>query len=583
MMCTEGKKTMVVVKRRRGIGEILVEKKLITRDGLEKALEEQGKTGEKLGEILIGMGYLDEEIMLDALGEQNKVKVKIIGEKDLKLEVLAILPEEYMREKIVLPLRINGKKLMIAMENPKDTFLIDELQMKTNMVIKPVLAMKSNIIEYLEKYIHKKDKKTETQTDSVLEELNKMVDEDIEIESNYKDEDIVSSLGSDSAPVVKGVNAIIVKAVKLQASDIHIEPYEKEIRIRYRLDGLLITVKKMPKHIMNAIVSRIKIMCDLDISEKRLPQDGRFRIKMGNRQVDFRVSTLRTIHGEKVVMRILDRGAVNLDLHSLGYDEKALEIVNRVIKNPYGIILVTGPTGSGKSTTLYSILDKLNKEDVNISTAEDPVEYELEGINQVQCRPEIGLTFAASLRSFLRQDPDIIMVGEIRDGETAEISIKAALTGHLVLSTLHTNDAPSSIHRLLNMGVEPFLISASLSMVVAQRLVRKICPHCMIMDEGSANKLMAMNLDKNDYEGINFKIGVGCDKCNNTGYKGRSVIYEIMEIDDEMRNLISENKTGLEIKKLAIKKGMDTLRESGMNKATLGVTSLDEVMRVTLS
>jgi len=574
---------MVVVKRRLGIGEILIQKKLITREALEEALEEQKKTGEKLGEILIDLGYLEEGNILDALGEQNKVNVKVIDEKDLKLDVLAILPEEYMKEKIILPLRINGKKLMIAMENPKDTFLIDELQMKTNMVIKPVLAMKSNIMEYLEKYIHKKDKKTETQTESVLDELNKFAEEDIEIESNYKDEDIVSSLGSDSAPVVKGVNAIIVKAVKLQASDIHIEPYEKEIRIRYRLDGLLITVKKMPKHIMNAIVSRIKIMSDLDIAEKRLPQDGRFRIKMGDRQVDFRVSTLKTIHGEKVVMRILDRGSVELDLLSLGYDQKALEIINRVIQNPYGIILVTGPTGSGKSTTLYSVLDKLNKEHVNISTAEDPVEYELEGINQVQCKPEIGLSFAASLRSFLRQDPDIIMVGEIRDGETAEISIKAALTGHLVLSTLHTNDAPSSIHRLLNMGVEPFLISASVSMVIAQRLVRKICPHCKGKDGEFENKLLAMNLDKNDYEGMSFQIGAGCDKCNNTGYKGRSVIYEIMEVDDEMKTLISGAATSIDIKEMAVKKGMDTLRESGMKKVILGVTSLDEVMRVTLS
>ncbi len=574
---------MVVVKRRLGIGEILIQKKLITKEALEEALEEQKKTGEKLGEILIDLGYLEEENILAALGEQNKVNVKVIDEKDLKLDVLAILPEEYMKEKIILPLRINGKKLMIAMENPKDTFLIDELQMKTNMVIKPVLAMKSNIMEYLEKYIHKKDKKTETQTESVLDELNKFAEEDIEIESNYKDEDIVSSLGSDSAPVVKGVNAIIVKAVKLQASDIHIEPYQKEIRIRYRLDGLLITVKKMPKHIMNAIVSRIKIMSDLDIAEKRLPQDGRFRIKMGERQVDFRVSTLKTIHGEKVVMRILDRGSVELDLLSLGYDQKALEIINRVIQNPYGIILVTGPTGSGKSTTLYSVLDKLNEEHVNISTAEDPVEYELEGINQVQCKPEIGLSFAASLRSFLRQDPDIIMVGEIRDGETAEISIKAALTGHLVLSTLHTNDAPSSIHRLLNMGVEPFLISASVSMVIAQRLVRKICPHCKGKDGEFENKLLAMNLDKNDYEGMSFQIGAGCDRCNNTGYKGRSVIYEIMEVDDEMKTLISGAATSIDIKEMAVKKGMDTLRESGMKKVILGVTSLDEVMRVTLS
>jgi type IV pilus assembly protein PilB len=575
---------MVVVKRRIGIGEILVEKKLITNEELEIALKKQEKTKERLGEILIDLGYLEKETVLEALGEQNNVKVKIITEKDLKLDVMSVLSEEYMKKKAVLPLRINGKRLMVAMENPKDSFLIDEIQMKTNMMVKPVLAMRTNILENLEKYTSKKEEKTETQTENVLDELNKFAEEDIEIEStNRSDEDIVSSLGSDSAPVVKGVNAIIVKAVKLQASDIHIEPYEKEIRIRYRLDGVLITVKKMPKHIMNAIVSRIKIMCDLDIAEKRLPQDGRFRIKMGDRRVDFRVSTLKTIHGEKVVMRILDVGAVKLDLATLGFGERALSIVNKVIKNPYGIILVTGPTGSGKSTTLYSILDKLNKEDVNISTAEDPVEYELEGINQVQCKPEIGLTFAASLRSFLRQDPDIIMVGEIRDGETAEIAIKAALTGHLVLSTLHTNDAPSSIHRLLNMGVEPFLISASISMIVAQRLVRKVCQYCGETDENAANKLRAMNLDIANYDGDAFKIGKGCSECNHTGYKGRSVIYEIMEVDDEMKTLISDRATSIEIKELAQKKGMNTLRESGVKKAATGMTSLDEVMRVTLS
>jgi len=575
---------MVVVKRREGIGEILIEKKLITTEELEVALKKQEKTNEKLGEILIGLGYVEKETVLEVLGEQNNVKVKMMTEKDLKLDVMSVLPEEYMKKKAVLPLRINGKRLVVAMENPKDTFLIDEIQMKTNMMVKPVLAMRTNILENLEKYTSKKEQKTETQTESVLDELNKFAEEDIEIESsNHSDEDIVSSLGSDSAPVVKGVNAIIVKAVKLQASDIHIEPYEKEVRIRYRLDGVLITVKKMPKHIMNAIVSRIKIMCDLDIAEKRLPQDGRFRIKMGDRRVDFRVSTLKTIHGEKVVMRILDVGAVKLDLATLGFEERALSIVNKVIKNPYGIILVTGPTGSGKSTTLYSILDKLNKEDVNISTAEDPVEYELEGINQVQCKPEIGLTFAASLRSFLRQDPDIIMVGEIRDGETAEIAIKAALTGHLVLSTLHTNDAPSSIHRLLNMGVEPFLISASVSMIIAQRLVRKVCQYCGEVDENAANKLRGMDLDMDDFDSDAFKIGKGCSKCNHTGYKGRSVIYEIMEVDDEMKTLISDRATSLEIKELAQKKGMNTLRESGVKKAASGMTSLDEVMRVTLS
>jgi type IV pilus assembly protein PilB len=580
----KGKCRMVVVKRKQGIGEILVEKELITQEQLETALEKQAETKERLGETLVGLGFIEEDQILEALGEQGGVKVKELSEQDLKLDVMSLLSEQYMRSKAVMPFRLNGKKLMVAMENPKDTILIDEIQMKTNMMVKPVLAMKSNILENISKYMSQKDERTAKETDNVLDALDKFAAEDIEIENEEsKDDDLVKSLGSDSAPVVKGVNAIIVKAVKMQASDIHIEPYEKEIRIRYRLDGVLITVKKMPIHIMNAIASRIKIMCDLDISEKRLPQDGRFRIKMGGRRVDFRVSTLRTIHGEKVVMRILDVGSVKLDLVTLGFEEKALEIVNRVIKNPYGIILVTGPTGSGKSTTLYSILDKLNKEDVNISTAEDPVEYQLDGINQVQCKPDIGLTFAASLRSFLRQDPDIIMVGEIRDGETAEIAIKAALTGHLVLSTLHTNDAPGTIHRLLNMGVEPFLISASISMIIAQRLVRKICPHCIVEDLEANNKLLAMDLNKDNYEGATFKIGSGCEACNHTGYKGRSVIYEIMEVDDEMKNLISGNVTSLEIRELAVKKGMDVLRVSGMGKAAAGLTSLDEVMRVTLA
>ncbi|MCK5780155.1 MAG: type II/IV secretion system protein [Psychrilyobacter sp.] len=397
------------------------------------------------------------------------------------------------------------------------------------------------------------------------------------------DDDILESIGEESATIVKGVNAIIIKAVKLQASDIHIEPYEDHVRIRYRIDGVLVTEKKLPKDVITSIVSRIKIMCELNISEKRLPQDGRFRIKMGNRKIDFRVSTLRTLHGEKVVMRILDQSAVSLELPTLGFEEDALGIINKVIQDPYGIILVTGPTGSGKSTTLYSILVELNKEDVNISTTEDPVEYELPGINQVQCKSDIGLTFSTTLRSFLRQDPDVIMVGEIRDGETAEISIKAALTGHLVLSTLHTNDAPSTVHRLLNMGIEPFLISASLSMIIAQRLVRKNCPHCIAEDETAHNKLLSMNQDDRGYDETKFKRSKGCSKCNNTGYKGRSVLYEIMVLDEEMRAFIAKGSTSIELEKMACDKGMVRLRELGMKKALAGITSLEEVMKVTIS
>ncbi len=510
--------------------------------------------------------------------------VKILEEEDVQLDISATLPKEYLVEKNILPLKKMGKKITIAMENPKNTILIDELQIKTNMVVKPVKAFQWNIKELIEISTNRRYKKGESQTNNVLEELNKYAEEDIELEKNYeKDEDIVNTLRSDSAPVVKGVNAIIIKAIRLKASDIHIEPYEKEIRIRYRLDGLLIVVKKIPKHIINAIVSRIKIMSNLDISEKRLPQDGRFRIKISDRQVDFRVSTINTIYGEKVVMRILDRSSVKLDLQTLGFEPKDLEVINKIIKNPYGIILVTGPTGAGKSTTLYSILNKLNKENLNISTAEDPVEFELDGINQIQCKPEIGLDFATTLRSFLRQDPDIIMVGEVRDKETAEISIKAALTGHLVLSTLHTNDAPTSIQRLLNMSIEPFLVSASLSMVIAQRLVRKICNNCVEDDRESELKLKTLGINSNDVGMHPFKIGKGCEKCNQTGYRGRTVIYEIMVVDDSIKNIISKQSTVSTLRKAAIEKGMKPLKKLGLEKAKKGITTLDEIIRVTLS
>ncbi len=500
---------------------------------------------------------------------------------NIKEDLLSLIPEDVMRKDAVIPVSKMGNKLSLAMANPTNVFLIDELQLRTKFVIKPVLALKENILEILEQYEKRKSEQSTEAVETALKDLDVMGDEDIEIAENAF-EDIESGLGTDSAPVVRGVNAIIGKAIKIGASDIHIEPYEKEIRVRCRVDGVLVELKKLPRSVLNAFISRIKIISDLDIAEKRLPQDGRFKIKLGRRFVDFRVSTMPTIYGEKVVMRILDKGNVNLDLKYLGFTDSDMEILEKVFMSPYGMILVTGPTGSGKSTTLYAALDKLNKSDVNISTAEDPVEYDMYGVNQVHCRSEIGLDFATALRTFLRQDPDIIMVGEIRDQETAEISIKAALTGHLVLSTLHTNDAPSAVQRLINMGIEPFMISASLLMVQAQRLVRRICPYCKEKHHYSKDVYLALGLDYEKYGEVDFYKGAGCEHCNESGYKGRTVIYEIMRVDDELRDLIAKGANTHTIKNKARELEMKTLRENGIQKAIDGITSLDEILRVTM-
>jgi type IV pilus assembly protein PilB len=395
-------------------------------------------------------------------------------------------------------------------------------------------------------------------------------------------EDIEQGMNSDSAPIVRAVNAIIATALNIGASDIHIEPYDKKLRVRCRVDGVLTEIKALPKTVSNALSSRIKIMSDLDIAEKRLPQDGRFRIKSKGRDIDFRVSSLPTVHGEKIVMRILDQSNLMLNMEDLGFEKGELERFDKALSSPYGMILVTGPTGSGKSTTLYSALSKVNNPDINISTAEDPVEFQLEGINQVHCRKEIGLDFAAALKSFLRQDPDVIMVGEIRDKETAEISIKAALTGHLVLSTLHTNDAPSTIQRLTNMGIEPFMISASLLLVEAQRLGRRICKECKTNYKPDRGIFAALGLDYELYKDREFYHGKGCPKCSGTGYKGRVGFYEVMLIDDDLRDAIAEGKNAEHIRKIAVKNGMKTLRMQALSKAEQGVTTLEEVLRVTI-
>ncbi len=568
---------MVIVRKQIMLGDKLLNEGLITSAQLDKALEEQKKIKEKLGETLIKLGYVSHDDLLPILANHIGVQCMRINYNELEDKLAEILPEDFLRKNTIYPVKKENNKLVVAMANPTNVFLIDEIQMRAKQTIKPVLALKDEIEEAIRRFEDTKSSVTQQNVDSILSELEG--DSDI---TEGEIEDIESGLSSESAPIIRIVNAIISKAIKMGASDIHIEPYMKIVRVRLRVDGVLMEIKQIPKSVSNPIVSRIKIMSDLDIAEKRLPQDGRFRIRSGGRDIDFRVSTLPTIYGEKIVMRILDKGNLKINLEEFGLEKDELEKIHKALSSPYGMILVTGPTGSGKSTTLYSCLNRLNTPDVNISTAEDPVEYELMGINQVHCKSEIGLDFASALKSFLRQDPDIIMVGEVRDKETAEICIKAALTGHLVLSTLHTNDAPGSIHRLMNMGIEPFMISSSLVMIIAQRLARKSCPFCREEKSYPKQTFQALELDYDRYRDKKYYAGVGCPKCNGTGYKGRIGLYEIMVIDDDLRDLISKGANTTVLMDKAIENGMRTLRAQALRKAEIGDLTLEEVLRVTM-
>ena len=568
---------MVIVRKQIMLGDKLLNEGLITSAQLDKALEEQKKIKEKLGETLIKLGYVSHDDLLPILANHIGVQCMRINYNELEDKLAEILPEDFLRKNTIYPVKKENNKLVVAMANPTNVFLIDEIQMRAKQTIKPVLALKDEIEEAIRRFEDTKSSVTQQNVDSILSELEG--DSDI---TEGEIEDIESGLSSESAPIIRIVNAIISKAIKMGASDIHIEPYMKIVRVRLRVDGVLMEIEKIPKSVSNPIVSRIKIMSDLDIAEKRLPQDGRIRIRSGGRDIDFRVSTLPTIYGEKIVIRILDKGNLKINLEEFGLEKDELEKIHKALSSPYGMILVTGPTGSGKSTTLYSCLNRLNTPDVNISTAEDPVEYELMGINQVHCKSEIGLDFASALKSFLRQDPDIIMVGEVRDKETAEICIKAALTGHLVLSTLHTNDAPGSIHRLMNMGIEPFMISSSLVMIIAQRLARKSCPFCREEKSYPKQTFQALELDYDRYRDKKYYAGVGCPKCNGTGYKGRIGLYEIMVIDDDLRDLISKGANTTVLMDKAIENGMRTLRAQALRKAEIGDLTLEEVLRVTM-
>jgi len=567
-----------MVKNR--LGKMLVSAKLVTEEQIEKALSQQQKEGGRLGSILVKLGYIQEQTLLEFLSKQYGVKPIDLNKVEIDPSVIKLIPTEVVQKYNVIPVRRIGSVITIAMMDPSNIFAIDDIKFMTGYDVDVVVASESAIASAMAKYY-------DTSSINLQQVLKSMdvADESLDILAESETEEQVDlrelKEAVEEAPVVKLVNLILTDAIKKGASDIHIEAYEKKFRVRYRIDGVLYEVMNPPLKLRAALTSRLKIMAELDIAERRLPQDGRIKLKMKDREIDLRVSTLPCLFGEKVVLRILDKGALSFDLTKLGFEQKALEEVMKAIRSPYGMILVTGPTGSGKSTTLYSALQQINEVGINIMTAEDPVEYNMLGVNQVQIKEEIGLNFAAALRSFLRQDPDVILVGEIRDYETAEIAVKAALTGHLVLSTLHTNDAPSTITRLLNMGIEPFLVASSVILIIAQRLVRRICKECKVEEKVHPSILLDLGFSEEEINSVVCYKGKGCTNCNDTGYRGRVALYEVMPIGEEIRELILEGASALEIKKRAIALGMKTLRMSGLTKLKEGLTSVEEILRST--
>ncbi|HWO40240.1 MAG TPA: type IV-A pilus assembly ATPase PilB [Candidatus Eisenbacteria bacterium] len=557
------------------IGEILVRGGVVTREQLTQAQEKERENGSTLVRELVRLGFTTETTLTEFLARQFGIERVEPNPGDIEDSVFALIPPQLIQKHQIVPLKLLGSTLHVAMVDPTDLVAINEVKFITGYGVRVAIASPSVIKKVLDHRFGG------VSYDDVLKKFG---DGDMEVIHEQEDVSLQElQQATMEAPVVTLVNAILADAAKRRASDIHIEPYEKVFRVRFRVDGVLHEIMSPPLRLKNPLVSRLKVMAGLDIAERRLTQDGRIKLKMGaGNELDIRVSVLPTLFGEKVVMRLLDKSNLQLDMSKLGFDQKTLEDFQEAIHKPYGMILITGPTGSGKSTTLYSALSELNKPDVNISTAEDPVEYNLMGINQVQVREQIGLTFAAALRSFLRQDPDIIMVGEIRDLETAQIAVKAALTGHLVLSTLHTNDAPSTIDRLINMGVEPFLLTSSINLIAAQRLVRKICEHCKEPIETSATTLINVGVDPAEVSaGFPTMHGRGCPNCNGTGYRGRVAIYEILVMHEGLKELILRGASTIELKREAVKLGMSTLRMSALAKVREGLTTIEETIRVT--
>ncbi len=561
------------------LGELLVREKLISLQQLRKAQDEQKRSGQNLGYTLAKLGYISDTEITSFLSTQYRLPAINLDEYEIDADVLKLVNREVCEKHKIIPVSRSGSSLIVAMADPTNLHAIDDIKFLSGFNVEPVVASETAILASIERYYNVGPSYEEVMAEFQLE------DEDIDFTATEEEFNALElERASEDAPVVRLVNVLLLNAIRKGASDIHVEPYEKKLRVRYRIDGVLHEEMTPPLKLKNALVSRMKIMSQLDIAERRLPQDGRIKLKLGKgREMDFRVSVLPTMWGEKVVLRLLDKSNLQLDMAKLGFDPKPLEDFKWAIEQPWGMVLVTGPTGSGKTTTLYSALSDLNRPGVNISTAEDPVEYNLHGINQVQMHDDIGLNFAMALRSFLRQDPDIIMVGEVRDFETAEIAVKAALTGHLVLSTLHTNDAPATISRLLNMGVEPFLITASVNLVLAQRLARRVCADCKKESELDPQALADMGFSAAQLEGLKVLRGAGCATCNGTGYKGRVALYEVMRFSDDLKEMVLQGASTAELKAAAIKRGMATLRASGIKKVIEGVTTPEEVLRVTMA
>ncbi|MEX2224521.1 MAG: type IV-A pilus assembly ATPase PilB [Candidatus Rokuibacteriota bacterium] len=572
-------------ERRQGslsrLGDRLVAERLISTEQLQRALAEQKGSADKLGTILVRLQFITEDSLVSFLSKQYAIPAITVAQVDPDPDVLKLVPEQIAKKHSVLPIKRMGNTLTLAMADPTNVFALDDVGFMTGLQIQPVVASEAAIRKAFERLYE-----TGASVTDMMSELEE-ADTDVEVvedgEAAFSKADVFDLKESaDEAPVVRLINMILTDAIRRGASDIHLEPYEKVFRVRFRIDGVLHEIMTPPKRLEAALTSRVKIMATMDIAERRLPQDGRIKLRYHQREIDFRVSTLPTIFGEKTVMRILDKEALQLDLGALGFDPWSLEQFTKAINSPYGMILITGPTGSGKTTTLYSAIHTINSPDINIMTAEDPVEYNLKGVNQVQINDEIGRTFAACLRSFLRQDPDVILVGETRDLETAQIGIRAALTGHLVLSTLHTNDCPSTPARLLDMGIPPFLVSSSLQLILAQRLGRRVCKDCKEPYEATEESLVPYGHVPLGLGTVNFYKGKGCQTCNFTGMKGRVAIYEVMPITTEVRDLILRNATSNEIRDAACSQGMKTLRQNALQKVLDGVTTVEEVLRVTL-
>ncbi|MBN1885797.1 MAG: type IV-A pilus assembly ATPase PilB [Candidatus Krumholzibacteriota bacterium] len=552
------------------IANQLLDSSLISKDQLELAVSEQGRSGGSLGYNLVKTGAISEQAFSEFLSQLYQVPAVDLDDLQPADHSVELIPSEVATKFQVVPVSREGRILTVAMANPDNIFAIDDIKFITGLEVRPVVATETAIKRAIDRFYDSADS---------LAEVMRDMEEDFEIVEDVDDDLGLAEAQNEDAPVVKLVNTLISDAVNKGASDIHIEPFEKQLRVRFRIDGMLHEMMSPPIKMKGAMISRLKIMAELDIAEKRVPQDGRIKIRIGSKQIDLRVSTLPTIFGEKVVMRILDKSNLEIDLTKLGFQPEALDVLNKAIESPYGMVLVTGPTGSGKTTTLYSALAKINLPESNIMTAEDPVEYNIDGINQVNVHEEIGLTFASALKAFLRQDPNIVMVGEIRDLETASIAVKAALTGHLVLSTLHTNDAPSTINRMIDMGIEPFLVASSTNLIQAQRLIRRLCPQCKKEKEIHPEAMRELGIA--NAQPFTIYEPIGCPKCSGTGYKGRTGLYEVMPISEEVRQMILDRASTTEIKQQAVKEGMLTLRADGILKLKEGITSLEEVLRET--